>query len=78
MLELMVDKGNQNSITDAGVGVLCVKTAVRGAYFNVLVNAKSLKDKSFAEQITNQAKAILEQNHQRADAIVAKVEKALV
>jgi len=78
MLELMVDKGNQNSITDAGVGVLCVKTAVRGAYFNVLVNAKSLKDKTFAEQITNQAKAILEQNHQRADAIVAKVEKALV
>lgn len=78
MLELMVDKGNQNSITDAGVGVLCVKTAVLGAYFNVLVNAKSLKDKTFAEQITNQAKAILEQNHQRADAIVAKVEKALV
>jgi glutamate formiminotransferase/formiminotetrahydrofolate cyclodeaminase len=78
MLELMVDKGNPNSITDAGVGVLCVKTAVRGAYFNVLVNAKSLKDKAFAEKITHQAKAILEQNHQRADAIVAKVEKALV
>jgi len=78
MLELMVDKGNPNSITDAGVGVLCVKTAVRGAYFNMLVNAKSLKDKAFAEKITHQAKAILEQNHQRADAIVAKVEKALV
>ncbi|MFA9214334.1 MAG: cyclodeaminase/cyclohydrolase family protein, partial [Candidatus Methylacidiphilales bacterium] len=40
LLAAMIEKGNQNSITDAGVGVLCVKTAVRGAYFNVLVNAK--------------------------------------
>ncbi len=78
MLSLMVEKGNQNSITDAGVGVLCVKTAVRGAYFNVMINAKGLKDQAFAQEITHRAKALLAKNHQESDRILALVEAALV
>ena len=78
MLSLMVEKGNQNSITDAGVGVLCVKTAVRGAYFNVMINAKGLKDQAFAQEITHKAKALLAKNHQESDRILALVESALV
>lgn len=73
----MVNKGNQNSITDAGVGILCVKTAVRGAYFNVLVNAKSLKDGAYAAQIVAEAKTILELNHKQADETLERVEKAI-
>lgn len=78
MLGAMVEKGNQNSITDAGVGVLCVKTAVRGAYFNVMINAKGLKDQAFAKEITQKAKALLASNHQESDRILALVEAALV
>ncbi|MES2559122.1 MAG: glutamate formimidoyltransferase [Bacteroidota bacterium] len=77
MLAAMIEKGNQNSITDAGVGVLCAKTAVRGAYFNVLVNAKSLKDTAYANKIIDEAKHILQTNHQRADELIAKVEAAI-
>jgi glutamate formiminotransferase/formiminotetrahydrofolate cyclodeaminase len=77
MLGSMIEKGNQNSITDAGVGVLCVKTAVRGAYFNVLVNAKSLKDAAYATNIVTEAKSILEKNHKLADTLLAKVEAAI-
>jgi glutamate formiminotransferase/formiminotetrahydrofolate cyclodeaminase len=77
MLAAMIEKGNQNSITDAGVGVLCAKTAVRGAYFNVLVNAKSLKDTVYAAKIIDEAKHILQSNHQRADELIAKVEAAI-
>lgn len=77
LLGPMIEKGNQNSVTDAGVGVLCVKTAVRGAYFNVLVNAKSLKDQAFAAQITTEAKTILANNHKQADELIAKVEAAI-
>jgi formiminotetrahydrofolate cyclodeaminase len=54
-----------------------VKTAVRGAYLNVLVNAKDLQDKTFAQTIISKAKAILEENHKRADALVAKVEQQI-
>jgi glutamate formiminotransferase/formiminotetrahydrofolate cyclodeaminase len=77
MLGLMVEKGNQNSITDAGVGVLCVKTAVRGAYFNVMINAKGLKDQAFAQEIIQNAKELVAKNHQEADRILAIVEEAL-
>jgi glutamate formiminotransferase/formiminotetrahydrofolate cyclodeaminase len=77
MLGAMVEKGNQNSITDAGVGVLCVKTAVRGAYFNVLVNAKSLKDSAYGTNIVSDAKSILEKNHKLADELLTKVEAAI-
>ena len=78
MLSAMVEKGNQNSITDAGVGVLCVKTAVRGAYFNVLINAKGLKDQVFAQEMIQKAKALLAKNHQESDRILALVESALI
>lgn len=77
MLKEMVIKGNQNSITDAGVGVLCIKTAVRGAYFNVLVNAKGLKDEAYAKEIVAKAKALLQENHSACDAILEDVEKAI-
>ncbi len=78
MLGAMVEKGNQNSITDAGVGVLCVKAAVRGAYFNVLVNAKGLKDKGFALQIITKTQDLLSKNTREADVILAKVEAAIM
>ena len=77
LLEQMIEKGNPNSITDAGVGVLCVKTAVRGAYFNVLVNAQGLKDRSFADDIKDRAQKLLAANHAKADALIAKVEEAI-
>lgn len=77
VLGQMIEKGNQNSITDAGVGVLCVKTAVQGAYFNVLVNANSLKDTVYATAIVTEAKNILETNHKQADLYIQKVEAAI-
>ncbi len=57
----MIDKGLQNSLSDAGVGVLCAKTAVVGAYFNVKINAKDLKDKEVAARLLNKAKTIYEE-----------------
>lgn len=77
LLEQMIEKGNPNSITDAGVGVLCVKTAVRGAYFNVLVNAQGLKDRAFADDIKDRAQKLLAVNHAKADELIAKVEAAI-
>ena len=57
MLE-MAKNGLQNSLSDAGVGALCARTAVIGAYFNVRINAKDIKDRIFADKILNDAKAI--------------------
>jgi glutamate formiminotransferase / formiminotetrahydrofolate cyclodeaminase len=78
LLAQMVTKGNQNSITDAGVGILCIKAAVQGAYFNVLVNAKSLKDTTYANAIVAEAKTLLATNQQQADTYIQQVETAIV
>lgn len=77
VLDFMITNGNPNSITDAGVGLLCIKTAVRGAYFNVTVNAKGLNTKDLAKAMANEAKTILADNHKRIDAILEKVEAAI-
>ena len=54
----MAKDGLQNSLSDSGVGALCARTAVIGAYFNVRINAKDIKDKVFAEEILLKAKDI--------------------
>lgn len=77
ILKYMVENGNPNSITDAGVGLLCIKTAVRGAYFNVMVNAKGLATKDKAKAMADEAKAILADNHSRIDEILKTVETAI-
>ena len=57
-MQAMIKDGLQNSLSDAGVGVLCAKTAVLGAYFNVKINAKDIKDRDFAEEILKRAEKI--------------------
>jgi glutamate formiminotransferase/formiminotetrahydrofolate cyclodeaminase len=47
----MAQTGNPNSITDAGVGAMCARTAVLGAVMNVRVNAPDLKDRSTADKM---------------------------
>ena len=53
--EAMIKKGNPASVSDAGVGVLCARAAVHGAYLNVKINASSLKDKAWAEMMIAKA-----------------------
>jgi glutamate formiminotransferase/formiminotetrahydrofolate cyclodeaminase len=54
----MAKEGLQNSLSDAGVGLLCARTAVIGAYFNVRINAKDIKDRNFADEITSKSETI--------------------
>ncbi len=58
VMQAMLKDGIQNSLSDAAVGILCARTAVTGAYFNVRINAKDIKDKSFADNIIAKAEKI--------------------
>ncbi len=48
MVRAMVEQGNPNSVTDAGVGALCARAAVYAAYLNVKVNTSGITDKTKA------------------------------
>ncbi|MCR4828648.1 MAG: glutamate formimidoyltransferase [Bacteroidales bacterium] len=54
----MVEWGNPASVTDGGVGALAARSAVMGAHLNVKINASSLKDEAFKNDILARAAAI--------------------
>ncbi|HNT92743.1 MAG TPA: glutamate formimidoyltransferase [Bacteroidales bacterium] len=58
LLKEMTEKGNPNSVTDGAVGVLAVRACIRGAFLNVRINIKGLKDKEKAAKLTAEAKEI--------------------
>jgi len=58
VMQAMLTHGIQNSLSDAAVGVLCARTAVLGAYFNVRINGKDIKDRVFANDIIAKAEKI--------------------
>ena len=58
IIKAMAEIGNPNSISDAGVGALCARSAVIGAYMNVRINAAELKDEAFKKEILAKAEKI--------------------
>jgi glutamate formiminotransferase / formiminotetrahydrofolate cyclodeaminase len=60
LIRAMAEKGNPNSVTDAGVGALCARAAVIGAFMNVRINAAGCADKGFVAEMIAKGKAIEE------------------
>ncbi|MBB5397889.1 glutamate formimidoyltransferase [Mucilaginibacter sp. AK015] len=58
LIKAMVETGNPNSVTDAGVAALCVRSAVMGAFMNVKINASGYKDGTFVEDILTRGEDI--------------------
>jgi glutamate formiminotransferase / formiminotetrahydrofolate cyclodeaminase len=58
LIRAMAEKGNPNSVSDAGVGALCARTAVMGAFMNVRINAAGCEDKEFAATTIAKGKEI--------------------
>jgi glutamate formiminotransferase/formiminotetrahydrofolate cyclodeaminase len=73
----MVESGNPNSITDAGVGAAALLCGVYGAYLNVLINIKDLKDRKLAETFRNEADGILAEARRLEASVQAAVLKAI-
>lgn len=54
----VAQKGNQNSLSDAGVAGLTAHSACIGAYYNVLINLEGIEDEDFKSDIFQKAKNI--------------------
>lgn len=73
----MATNGLASSVSDAGVGVLAARAAVRGAGLNVKINASSLKDRAKAESLIAEAVRLEEQAEKEEREIMAIVESKL-
>lgn len=60
LAKAMAEIGNPNSVSDAGVGALCARAAVKGAYLNVIINAQDLKDNAEVKVLVENARLMNE------------------
>jgi glutamate formiminotransferase/formiminotetrahydrofolate cyclodeaminase len=51
LIKAMAEMGNPNSVSDAGVGALCARAAVLGAFMNVRINAAGYDDKQYVNDV---------------------------
>lgn len=77
MLKEMAEKGNPNSVSDAGVGALCARTAVEGAALNVRINCSGFDDKVFVKLSLLQADEMVQNARSIEKEILAIVEKLI-
>jgi len=77
VMKAMAETGMAASASDVGVGALCARTAVMGAYLNVKINAGGLEDKAFAEEMVKKGEEIVEKARILEDEILAVVEKKI-
>lgn len=77
VMHAMVKDGLQSSLSDAGVGALCARTAVLGAYFNVRINAKDIKDRDFADNILTKAAKIYEATISLEKEIIVYIDRSM-
>jgi glutamate formiminotransferase/formiminotetrahydrofolate cyclodeaminase len=73
LLLAMAQQGNPNSVSDAGVGALCARSAVLGAGLNVKINASGYEDAAYVATLLQQVKNMEELAIQKEAAILAVV-----
>ena len=77
LLEAMAKSGNPASVSDAGVGALCARAAVRGAWLNVRINLPGLADRASANTMVSEGEQLVRASEERERAILGIVEEKL-
>lgn len=77
IIKAMAETGNPNSVSDAGVGALCARSAVMGAFLNVKINASGLDDKDFVKDILAKGQEI-ERKAQSEESEILKIVNAKI
>jgi glutamate formiminotransferase/formiminotetrahydrofolate cyclodeaminase len=71
LIRQMVETGNPNSVTDAAVGALCARAALRGAYLNVQINTTTLEDKTYVAAVISEGQKMVDAAEKAEQEILA-------
>ncbi|RLB67159.1 MAG: methenyltetrahydrofolate cyclohydrolase [Deltaproteobacteria bacterium] len=74
LMKTVAEKGNPNSITDAGCGALFAWAALRGAALNVRINLSSIRDQEFTDKMSEELSGLLSEGEELLRKIMAVVE----
>jgi len=61
IIKPMCENGNPNSITDGGVGALCTRTAMEGAYWNIKTNVNGIKNEDIKKSLLQKSTSLMKQ-----------------
>ena len=77
LIREMVEKGNPNSVTDAAVGALAIRSCIRGAFLNVKINASGLNDREFVNELLMKGQVIEMEATKEEETIIRQVELSI-
>lgn len=77
LLKIVAEKGNKNSLSDAGVAIALTRTAVQGAYLNVLINCSSLNNQTIADEIRKRAEITFDEVENLATVLLDSITKSM-
>ena len=77
LAKAVAERGNRNSISDAGVAALMAKACADGAYYNIKINLGAVSDKDYVSRTLAKADEIRADAHRRADEIADIINSVL-
>ena len=77
LIKQMTENGNPNSITDAGVAMLCARSGIIGAFLNVKINASGINDKDFCNKLITEGNKIVNKTNQMEKEILNFIESKI-
>lgn len=77
-VDFLAEKGSKLAVSDAGVAVSMLRSAVCGAMMNVVINVKYMKNREKAQDLMDEASEILENTMNKADIIYREVLEVLL
>ena len=76
-LETISQKGNRNSVSDAGVGLSLLSTAAEGALLNVIINCSSLTNKTLGQEFMKKSEIIYEEVKDKSGKSISNIKSKL-
>lgn len=73
ILETISQKGNQNSLSDAGVAIAVIAAASEGAMLNVLINYSSLTEKQKAAELLMHAENLNSEVKEESQILLSEI-----
>ena len=73
IMDILADKGSRMAVSDVGVGVQFIRTALLGAVMNVYINTNYMKNRGKAEEMNEKAERLIRERTEAADLIYQKV-----
>ena len=77
-IDFLAKKGSKLAVSDAGVAVSMLRSAVCGAMMNVVINVKYMKNREKTQNLMDEASEILENTMNKADIIYREVLEVLL